>query len=564
VSAAERGASLPPPAEERGGASETGPASMAPEAERGEAQADPRPPVLVGAPSAAAVVAGLAEADLAEAEPVEQEEAVLGDPSLPHWTEAPTGQVPAVLRQAAEGEGAQTEQEAWALLADPGPAWREHPHEWESESFAPALLADEDTRVGALVEPGPGDDAADDEETAALAGGAAEEVPAADPSHGGSALGGSPGSRGVTGAAEAPVEPDEEPEDGVARPDDGALDSLGFAGVASSVASEPNDDAPIEASIAPGRGRARSAPAAHALHGPRDRHGAARTGPKRTAAREPERGGRAGRNLPIAIASGLAFGAVALACYWASPLAGAWFSAAVVAVAAGEYLAAVRRAGHRPVPLVGLAGAPGAVLGGYFGGAGGVLLAGIAASLATLLAYVAGIGRGRVVRGAGATMLGLLWIGLGGGFAGMLLAPQDFRHRHGVAVLVGALVCTVAYDVGALAVGRLFGRRPLVPRVSPAKTWEGLVGGMLFALAAGALVAARISPLDVPRGVALGAVVAAAAPLGDLAESAVKRDLGVKDMGSLVPGHGGVLDRVDALLFVLPAAYWLAELLHVR
>jgi phosphatidate cytidylyltransferase len=134
-----------------------------------------------------------------------------------------------------------------------------------------------------------------------------------------------------------------------------------------------------------------------------------------------------------------------------------------------------------------------------------------------------------------------------------------------VALLLGPIIATVAYDVGAYAVGSQFGRRPLAPSISPNKTVEGLIGGALGSVAITTLVVGivpRIHPWNIGRAFWLGVVVAIAAPLGDLCESMVKRDLGVKDMGALLPGHGGVLDRIDALLFALPAAYYLLRVLH--
>jgi len=99
--------------------------------------------------------------------------------------------------------------------------------------------------------------------------------------------------------------------------------------------------------------------------------------------------------------------------------------------------------------------------------------------------------------------------------------------------------------------------------VSPNKTWEGLIGGCAIAIAASAAVTSRIHPWHLSTAVWLGLIVAVVAPCGDLVESMIKRDLGVKDMGTLLPGHGGVFDRIDALLFVLPAAYYFVRLAHV-
>jgi phosphatidate cytidylyltransferase len=151
-------------------------------------------------------------------------------------------------------------------------------------------------------------------------------------------------------------------------------------------------------------------------------------------------------------------------------------------------------------------------------------------------------------------------VGVLGSFASLMLR---YPGNEGIAFLLGAIIATVANDVGAFFVGRQVGRTPLAPAVSPNKTLEGTLGGALVSAVVCVLVVSRISPWDVGGALALALVVAVVAPLGDLCESMVKRDIGVKDMGSLLPGHGGVLDRFDALLFVLPAVYYLVELLNL-
>jgi phosphatidate cytidylyltransferase len=152
-------------------------------------------------------------------------------------------------------------------------------------------------------------------------------------------------------------------------------------------------------------------------------------------------------------------------------------------------------------------------------------------------------------------MLAVTWVGLCGSYAALLLRAPD-----GVGLFLGAVVGTVAYDVGGLFIGRNAGRQPL-STASPNKTVEGLLGGCVVAIIVCVIYGASVAPFDgIWHGFALGLTVAVAAPLGDLCESLVKRDLGVKDMGGLLPGHGGFLDRFDALLFVLPSVWYLARL----
>jgi phosphatidate cytidylyltransferase len=143
-----------------------------------------------------------------------------------------------------------------------------------------------------------------------------------------------------------------------------------------------------------------------------------------------------------------------------------------------------------------------------------------------------------------------------------VLDPTAFPHRHGLAYLLGAIAATVAYDVGGYAFGSWVGSRKLAPRISPNKTVEGLAGGCFTAVVISIVVVSHMAPWTLPHALELGLVVSVFAPLGDLAESMIKRDLRVKDMSTLLPAHGGLLDRVDALLFVLPATYILVRLFH--
>jgi phosphatidate cytidylyltransferase len=155
----------------------------------------------------------------------------------------------------------------------------------------------------------------------------------------------------------------------------------------------------------------------------------------------------------------------------------------------------------------------------------------------------------------GSTILGSAWIGLGLGFV-LLLREMADQGR----LIAFAVVLTVfASDTFAYFAGRAFGRHSLAPRLSPKKTWEGLAGGALAGIFVAfiALYDTRDKYLSIWQAVVLGVVVVIAAVLGDLFESALKRDLEVKDTGRLLGGHGGMLDRIDALLFAAPAAYFL-------
>jgi phosphatidate cytidylyltransferase len=154
----------------------------------------------------------------------------------------------------------------------------------------------------------------------------------------------------------------------------------------------------------------------------------------------------------------------------------------------------------------------------------------------------------------GVTLLGVVWIGGGLGF---LLLVRDVPE-HGFWALIAVIFTVFAADTAAYFVGRALGRRKLAPSISPGKTWEGLVAGLLAGMATSFLILYRDRDdfLTIPEMLLLGAVVTIASVFGDLFESAVKRDFGVKDSGRLLGGHGGMLDRLDALLWAGPAAYY--------
>jgi len=181
----------------------------------------------------------------------------------------------------------------------------------------------------------------------------------------------------------------------------------------------------------------------------------------------------------------------------------------------------------------------------------------------TLLWYLTGVSRAHPTTNTAITLLAVGWVGLLGSFAGLILT-----HPDGVGVLLAAIIATVAYDVGGLFFGSRLGHSPLMPEVSPNKTVEGLIGGIGSAIVASVVILyliPGIHPWDQSLGdpLLLGIVVGVVAPLGDLVESMLKRDLGVKDMGTVLPGHGGLLDRFDAMLFALPATYYLVRLLEI-
>jgi phosphatidate cytidylyltransferase len=155
------------------------------------------------------------------------------------------------------------------------------------------------------------------------------------------------------------------------------------------------------------------------------------------------------------------------------------------------------------------------------------------------------------LRDVTAAMFALAWLPVAGGFVAMMLSQADGAHR-----VFLFLVLTVCSDVGGYFAGIGFGKHPLVPAISPKKTWEGLTGSATACLVAGGvLLPILLRHGHAWQGLLLGAAVVAVATMGDLVESMIKRDLGIKDMGSLLPGHGGVLDRIDAMLVTAPVTW---------
>jgi phosphatidate cytidylyltransferase len=261
--------------------------------------------------------------------------------------------------------------------------------------------------------------------------------------------------------------------------------------------------------------------------------------------------------------TGIAAAVIALLAFKLGTVPSVVLSAIVVTFAAGECFGVLRRAGYHPASLLGLVGTISLIVGAYAKGVAALPLVLVLITVFTLIWFLFGIERGSPVAGTAATLLTVGWVSLLGSFAGLLLSPSAFPDRHGIAFLLGAIIATVANDVGALVIGGWLGSHPLAPNISPNKTWEGLFGGTVFSILFSTIVVGSIHPWSPSNAALLGVVVAIVAPLGDLCESLLKRDLGLKDMGRLLPGHGGVLDRVDALLFVLPATYYLVRALNI-
>lgn len=225
-------------------------------------------------------------------------------------------------------------------------------------------------------------------------------------------------------------------------------------------------------------------------------------------------------------------------------------------VAVLELFTALRQRGFQPAIIPGALATVVMPFVAFKRGPAGLLVILLLGTLTVLLWYLVGVVRDRPAVNMAVSTLGLLYVGLLGGTSGLVLS-----HPKGTAIFSAAVVGTIAYDACGYFIGANAGRVPLAPEISPSKTVEGLVGGMIgCVLITGAVfgVVLKQDLWTLKHAIMAGVVIAVMAPLGDLCESMIKRDLGIKDMGSLLPGHGGVLDRIDAMLFVMPAMYFFA------
>jgi len=473
---------------------------------------------------------------------------------LPAWTDPPTGQVPRILLDPDHASFDDPEPSG-QYRPFRGPTWRASENDWTEASLDLSDLVEEFTAgvdEALLAEP-----RSRSAETA---------PPSEEPTR-------RPGSRPSTSRPERPQVghgPGAIPPRSFPLPQLGPLSPAEVAArVTESPVVETRPVPPVATSPdQPLAGSTSEVAASETTHAPRapGRAGATRPSRDRSAPSSSEAASSpaGGKRSPlVATLTGLALAIGAVAIFYAGDVATLLLVAVAITAAAGEIYAALQRGGHHPATLVGLLATPVLVVGGYLRGP--QVIAPILAVVVvfSLLWYVVGPGRSSIVDGVGTTLLGVVWVGVLGSFAGLLLDPTVFPDRHGLAFLVGAVVVTVGYDIGGYAVGARFGRHRLAPRVSPNKTYEGLAGGVVVAFVFALGAVARIHPWSLASAGELAVIVSVLAPLGDLVESAIKRDLALKDMGTLLPAHGGVLDRIDGMLLVVPAVYFLARLAHL-
>lgn len=271
---------------------------------------------------------------------------------------------------------------------------------------------------------------------------------------------------------------------------------------------------------------------------------------------------RSGRNLPVAIGVGVTLFAVAALTLAFAPGLFVLLVAMLLCVAVKEVHDALLRKGMRAELIPIIVGTAVSVIGGYVAALWDLGIQAITFIVVCLIATMLASLAARLRRGAegylrdsAASALLIAYISLNGVFVALLMGATAGNLR-----IIAVVACVVAGDVGAYASGVLLGRHKLAPQISPAKTWEGLIGALVVSSLVG--VAAMVFLLDGQwwLGLILGFACAAAGTLGDLVESLIKRDAGLKDMSNFLPGHGGVMDRLDSMLMAFPLGWFILHL----
>ncbi|MGX7679523.1 phosphatidate cytidylyltransferase [Jatrophihabitans sp. DSM 45814] len=270
-----------------------------------------------------------------------------------------------------------------------------------------------------------------------------------------------------------------------------------------------------------------------------------------TAAIAEDKKSRAGRNLPAAIAVGAALGALILLTLFLYRPSFVIVVGIAAALGVYEMVTAISTVEARPPLLPLLVGGVAMEAIAWFRGPDGLVGALLLTVLGILIWRLADGASGYFADVASATLVSL-YVPFLAGFAALLAHPDDGAAR--IVIFILAVVCS---DTGGYVAGVLIGKHPMAPMVSPKKSWEGFGGSILASSACGVLMMVFCFHQDWWKGVAFGVVIAVTATLGDLGESMIKRDLGLKDMGKLLPGHGGIMDRLDSLLPCAPIAYLL-------
>jgi phosphatidate cytidylyltransferase len=282
----------------------------------------------------------------------------------------------------------------------------------------------------------------------------------------------------------------------------------------------------------------------------------------------PRKKSRAGRNLPAAIAVGAVLAFTIVAILIRDRYLWVFLLAVAIPIATHEVVRRLREAGYR-IPVVPLlVGGEIMVWLAWYQHAYG-LLAGFGATTVVCMFWRLALGAASAPHGSGdspsgnylrdmaATVFLAAWVPLFASFSVLLVYPPNGSGR-----VFCLMIGVVASDVGGYAVGVLFGKHPMVPSISPNKSWEGLAGSLFFGITAVTVTATLLAHKPIWIGLLLGVTIVATATLGDLVESQIKRDLGIKDMGRILPGHGGLMDRLDGTLPSAVATWTVLTLLH--
>lgn len=425
---------------------------------------------------------------------------------MPHWTSSATGEVPRVVIGAPDDGD-----DSWSSYATSGPRWRDQASDWDGASFADLaadLGDDESVRVGALAPQ------VVDEET-------------------------------LTHDEYLGFDDLDMPDAAPPQADHSKVSARGTAadpiriGSAERTGERPEPRGPAARrgpAITPGSGGAAAATAPTAPTGPRDIRAAAQYG------------------VGIAVFAAL--------CLFFGKVTTTLLITVILFVSIGEFFSAVKKLGFSPLAPIGLAATAALPIAAATKGEAGIPIVLFLTLVVGALWYIVGVAEEHPMANLGVTLLGVVYVGVFGSFAALMLAlPEGIGGKDGAQgswVLLLAIFAAVFYDIGGLFGGRRFGKRPL-NAASPNKTVEGLLCGCGASFLIVLIVGQIVGPVS-----GLGLVVVALggaliAPVGDLTESLMKRDLGIKDFSDLIPGHGGVLDRFDSLLFVLPTAYFLTR-----
>jgi phosphatidate cytidylyltransferase len=283
----------------------------------------------------------------------------------------------------------------------------------------------------------------------------------------------------------------------------------------------------------------------------------AATGPEAaTTPQAASRTSRAGRNLPVAIGVGAVLGGLVFLTLLTVKATFLLYVGVAIVLALTELASAFAKRGIN-IPVIPVAAGGAAVLTCMYWLGAQAALAALALTVVVIFAWRLPSGPSGFVKDVTAGVFALIYLPFLASFVAAMLSPADGPRR-----VLTFIILTISSDIGGYFAGITLGRHPMAPVISPKKTWEGFSGSAAACLAAGALCVTLLLHGHLWQGLLTGAAAVLAATLGDLTESMIKRDLDIKDMGTLLPGHGGILERLDSLLVVAPVV-WLLLFLFI-